>query len=163
MELPQLPRPADCKLVYPHNPPHHPTKADAAGPICCDAYHREALADAVTPQPLKVPSHPLTPRELLSQLDPNLVKKPLYLLQLKAAECPSPAWFRIFQERLMVRPAAQQPLPELLLLIRLHARHDQFPNKHAPGPKRLRDLLAVILLFRPRELESPCFNAVPVD
>jgi hypothetical protein len=70
---------------------------------------------------------------MFTQLDCHLVEKGLDLLQLQASECPSPAGFRVFKECLMVRPAAQQPLPELLLLCRLHARQDQFPKKHAPG------------------------------
>ena len=163
MELPQLPRPEAFKRFTPHYPSHHAAKSNTAGAICCDANHRETLADAVTPQPFKVAAHPFTPGKLFTQLNRHLVEKTLDLLLLKASECSSPAGFRISQECLMVRPATQQPLPEQLLLSRLHGRHDQFPEKHTPSAKSLRNLLAVLLLFRPRQLGSPCFSAVPID
>jgi hypothetical protein len=61
------------------------------------------------------------------------MKKALHLVQLKAAESPPPAGFRICKKYLMVRPAAQQSLPENLLLRWLHGRHDQLSKKHPPS------------------------------
>ncbi len=114
VQLPQLARFLPLELRQIPHTGHEASKGCAAAAISRDPNHCQTLSDAITSHSGQgVITHPLTPGELILELNRDTLKQVLQALKAEAAQCAAPA--QIIEKSLVIRPALHQLRPERLL------------------------------------------------